>query len=111
MYAMQVSLSGHPDATLDRHLELVDKHALHRVEKALIKAMQSLEKLTDDELERGKKMSQTGERATLTFKVDITQGVEDFGGYTFRWPGQGVEGRAFLLGLVSGAIDGSHGPK
>lgn len=109
MYSMNVKM--HAPGTdwkgLEYPLELADKKALHKVEKAFVKALDTLIKLTEDELKSGKKPFAKTNPATVFFEVNISKEGADYGGYTHRWPNQGDEARAFLKSLLEGLMDGT----
>lgn len=94
-------------------LEFENKKGLHRVERALVNGLMTLVKLTENELETGKKAFEGTDPQLVTFTTDIEkEDGSDFGGYAFRWPNQTKEARAFLKGLIDGIMaDTGHGNK
>ena len=110
MYKMNIVLAT-PDDPTDEDvvypLEFSDKKALHKVEAALWRGMNTLIKLTEHELETGKKpFPSTGNRTMVTFDAKIHKDDGSyFGGYHFDWPNQQVpDAVVYLKGMLDGLM-------
>jgi hypothetical protein len=113
MYTLKISMTT-PDYAGDNSsfdtvevLELPTKHDLNKVEKMFMKALDTLSKLTEDELKSGKKPFDKTNPQKVVFNVDIEKDGEDYGGYTHRWPNQSDAARAYLKSLLAGMLSGS----
>jgi len=108
MYTLKASLTypDTKDTPVFYELPLNTKAELHAVEKSLVDALHKLVDLTANEMKTGKKAAiDTGnDPHTTFFEVNISKGTTDYGGYKFRWPNQAVEARAFLRGVMDGAM-------
>lgn len=115
MMKMTVSMTtpeydGDDDLVYD--LDLPDKAALHRVERSLVRALDQLGELVEDELATGKKALAGSNPQLVIFEANITKDGKDFGGYRFRWPNQTNEARAYLAGMLEGLMKRTgHGDK
>lgn len=113
MYTMTISLTTPGAPAEDKPpyvLRLEAKKELHKVEKALVKGLEHLVKLTADELDSGKKPFDKTDPQLMFFEVNIDKDGTDYGGYKHRWPNQSVEAREWLRNLLAGLMDGvGHG--
>lgn len=115
MYKLTASLmtpnyDGDEDLIYD--IDLADKRALHRVEKAMVRALSRLGELTEDELATGQKAFVGTDPQLVVFEVNISKDGNDYGGYRFRWPNQTAEARAYLAGMLEGLMrEAGHGNK
>jgi len=108
MYQVNVVLAT-PDKADDEDFvwtpECADKKALHKLESSFIHALLALSKLTEHELQTGKKpFPPSDDRTLVTFTVDISKDGADYGGYAFRWPNQTPEAIEYLRGMGDGLM-------
>lgn len=85
-------------------VELTDKAALFKVQRAFLRAQGELAKITEKEVATGKKAF-VGTNPQLTV-LDVVCTKTDTGArhhwYQYGWPGQTNEAREFLRGMLEG---------
>lgn len=81
------------------------KADLHKIETAFVKCLQQLNQLTEKEISSSTKTFTGTNPQLVTFEVNLSKDDgTDFGGYTFRWPNQTDDARAFLRGMLDGVM-------
>ena len=110
MYEMTIETTRGGVADDPIVLQLDDEKDLNKVQRGLMRMMNTLLDIADDKAHGKKPRISADDPQTMTTAVNMTRDGKDFGGYAFRWPDLPAEARTYIDGLLAGVLGGTgHG--
>lgn len=113
MYTMNVTMvtPDAGDAPFEYPMSFDDKKGLIKAERALLKATETLLKISEDKAGGKAPKVDPADPQTMMLIVERTKDGADYGGNTARMPNLPAAARDYLRSMLAGLLDGSGGRK